>query len=138
MLICACVCACVFLMSPNLCVSLQLKSWSMAMFNDAEWSWNDSDRLVPDGNSSLEQQEAESERNYYAMFYSLLILAIVFGNVLVCLAVLRERSLQTTTNYLVVSLAVADLLVATLVMPWAVYLEVSQGKRWGEGRNTSK
>lgn len=101
------------------------------MFNDVDWSWNDSDLLVPDGNSSVEQLEAESERNYYAMFYSLLILAIVFGNVLVCLAVLRERSLQTTTNYLVVSLAVADLLVATLVMPWAVYLEVSQGEGWG-------
>uniref|UniRef100_A0A672ZJT3 D(3) dopamine receptor n=1 Tax=Sphaeramia orbicularis TaxID=375764 RepID=A0A672ZJT3_9TELE len=69
----------------------------------------------------------EGERNYYAMLYSLLILAIVFGNVLVCLAVLRERSLQTTTNYLVVSLAVADLLVASLVMPWAVYLEVVGG-----------
>lgn len=59
------------------------------------------------------------------MLYSLLILAIVFGNVLVCIAVVREKSLQTTTNYLVVSLAVADLLVASLVMPWAVYLEVS-------------
>uniref|UniRef100_A0A674D5W5 D(3) dopamine receptor n=1 Tax=Salmo trutta TaxID=8032 RepID=A0A674D5W5_SALTR len=71
--------------------------------------------------------EVDTERNYYAMLYSLLILAIVFGNVLVCLAVVRERSLQTTTNYLVVSLAVADLLVASLVMPWAVYLEVVGG-----------
>ncbi|KQK84663.1 D(3) dopamine receptor [Amazona aestiva] len=43
------------------------------------------------------------------------------------MAVLRERALQTTTNYLVVSLAVADLLVAILVMPWVVYLEVTGG-----------
>ncbi|NXY85114.1 DRD3 protein, partial [Alcedo cyanopectus] len=64
---------------------------------------------------------------YYALCYCILILAIIFGNVLVCLAVLRERTLQTTTNYLVVSLAVADLLVATLVMPWVVYLEVTGG-----------
>ncbi|XP_042315236.1 D(3) dopamine receptor [Sceloporus undulatus] len=64
---------------------------------------------------------------YYALCYCVLILAIIFGNVLVCLAVLRERSLQTTTNYLVVSLAVADLLVATLVMPWVVYLEMTGG-----------
>lgn len=63
---------------------------------------------------------------YYALSYCTLILAIVFGNGLVCVAVLRERALQTTTNYLVVSLAVADLLVATLVMPWVVYLEVSK------------
>ncbi|KAH0512800.1 D(3) dopamine receptor [Microtus ochrogaster] len=64
---------------------------------------------------------------YYALSYCALILAIIFGNALVCAAVLRERTLQTTTNYLVVSLAVADLLVATLVMPWVVYLEVTGG-----------
>lgn len=98
----------------------------MAMFSGVERFWNDSERLGEDeGNGSLAAAGQEmTERNYYAMFYSLLILAIVFGNVLVCMAVLRERSLQTTTNYLVVSLAVADLLVASLVMPWAVYLEV--------------
>ncbi|KAF6332942.1 dopamine receptor D2 [Rhinolophus ferrumequinum] len=62
--------------------------------------------------------------NYYAMLLTLLIFIIVFGNVLVCMAVSREKALQTTTNYLIVSLAVADLLVATLVMPWVVYLEV--------------
>ncbi|XP_033028287.1 D(2) dopamine receptor isoform X2 [Lacerta agilis] len=62
--------------------------------------------------------------NFYAMLLTLLIFVIVFGNVLVCMAVSREKALQTTTNYLIVSLAVADLLVATLVMPWGVYLEV--------------
>ncbi|KAK0134584.1 D(3) dopamine receptor [Merluccius polli] len=111
---------------------------SMAMFSSssaAERFWNASD--LPEayaGNGSEgvgggggEEEEAGGECNYYAMLYSLLILAIVFGNVLVCVAVLRERSLQTTTNYLVVSLAVADLLVASLVMPWAVYLEVVGG-----------
>uniref|UniRef100_A0A674NT84 Dopamine receptor D2 like n=1 Tax=Takifugu rubripes TaxID=31033 RepID=A0A674NT84_TAKRU len=62
--------------------------------------------------------------NFYAMLLVLLIFCVVFGNVLVCLAVSRERALQTTTNYLIVSLAVSDLLLATLVMPWGVYLEV--------------
>ncbi|XP_055737951.1 D(3) dopamine receptor isoform X1 [Salvelinus fontinalis] len=103
----------------------------MAMFSGSErFFWNDSEQVPEDlrlhGNSSGGWEE-DTERNYYAMLYSLLILAIVFGNVLVCLAVVRERSLQTTTNYLVVSLAVADLLVASLVMPWAVYLEVVGG-----------
>lgn len=65
--------------------------------------------------------------NYYATLLTLLIFIIVFGNVLVCMAVSREKALQTTTNYLIVSLAVADLLVATLVMPWVVYLEVGLG-----------
>ncbi|CAL8294275.1 unnamed protein product [Lota lota] len=109
----------------------------MATFRSsiAERFWNDSDR--PDaysGNGNGSEglgggagAGPGGRGNYAAMLYSLLILAIVFGNVLVCIAVLRERSLQTTTNYLVVSLAVADLLVATLVMPWAVYLEVVGG-----------
>ncbi|XP_024073109.1 D(2) dopamine receptor isoform X2 [Terrapene carolina triunguis] len=73
-------------------------------------------------NGSTEDQKPHY--NYYAMLLTLLIFVIVFGNVLVCMAVSREKALQTTTNYLIVSLAVADLLVATLVMPWVVYLEV--------------
>uniref|UniRef100_A0A3Q0SRZ4 D(3) dopamine receptor n=1 Tax=Amphilophus citrinellus TaxID=61819 RepID=A0A3Q0SRZ4_AMPCI len=98
------------------------------MFSSSERLWNESERLGwGERNESTEAPWQDEERNYYAMLYSLLILAIVFGNVLVCLAVLRERSLQTTTNYLVVSLAVSDLLVASLVMPWAVYLEVVGG-----------
>eukprot|EP00064_Thunnus_orientalis_P012442 superscaffoldBa00001908_g12477 len=100
---------------------------SMAMFSSAERLWNESDHLGWDERNESTGAPEQDERNYYAMLYSLLILAIVFGNVLVCLAVLRERSLQTTTNYLVVSLAVSDLLVASLVMPWAVYLEVVGG-----------
>ncbi|XP_044195600.1 D(3) dopamine receptor [Thunnus albacares] len=99
----------------------------MAMFSSAERLWNESDHLGWDERNESTGAPEQDERNYYAMLYSLLILAIVFGNVLVCLAVLRERSLQTTTNYLVVSLAVSDLLVASLVMPWAVYLEVVGG-----------
>lgn len=64
--------------------------------------------------------------NFYAVLLVLLIFCVVFGNVLVCVAVSRERALQTTTNYLIVSLAVSDLLLATLVMPWGVYLEVGR------------
>ncbi|XP_036394432.1 dopamine receptor D2 like [Megalops cyprinoides] len=68
--------------------------------------------------------------NFYAVLLVLLIFCVVFGNVLVCVAVSRERALQTTTNYLIVSLAVSDLLLATLVMPWGVYLEVVGGWRF--------
>ncbi|NXK63887.1 DRD2 protein, partial [Sylvietta virens] len=86
-------------------------------------SWYEGDR---NWSRALNASEAAQRPhyNYYAVLLALLIFVIVFGNVLVCMAVSRERALQTTTNYLIVSLAVADLLVATLCMPWVVYLEV--------------
>ncbi|CAM4536072.1 unnamed protein product [Leuciscus chuanchicus] len=94
-----------------------------------EYPYNDT--YFDNGTGALNSTscEAKHQYNYYAMLLTLLIFVIVFGNVLVCMAVSREKALQTTTNYLIVSLAVADLLVATLVMPWVVYLEV---KRKGE------
>ncbi|NWV41900.1 DRD3 protein, partial [Grantiella picta] len=98
----------------------------MALFTRASSHPNTTDP-IPCGANSTTEPELPHSHAYYALCYCILILAIIFGNVLVCLAVLRERTLQTTTNYLVVSLAVADLLVATLVMPWMVYLEVTGG-----------
>ena len=38
----------------------------------------------------------------------------------------REKLLQNITNYFIVSLAVADLLVPAIVMPFSVYVLVSQ------------
>ncbi|NXV28947.1 DRD3 protein, partial [Rissa tridactyla] len=98
----------------------------MALFTRTSSHPNTTD-LIPCAADNTTEPELPHSHAYYALCYCILILAIIFGNVLVCLAVLRERTLQTTTNYLVVSLAVADLLVATLVMPWVVYLEVTGG-----------
>ncbi|NXN98070.1 DRD3 protein, partial [Rhinopomastus cyanomelas] len=98
----------------------------MALFTRASRHPNATD-TAPCGADNTTEPDLPRSHAYYALCYCVLILAIIFGNMLVCLAVLRERTLQTTTNYLVVSLAVADLLVATLVMPWMVYLEVTGG-----------
>lgn len=90
-------------------------------------SWYEDDLESQNWSQPFNGSGREPDRppyNYFAMSLALLIFVIIFGNVLVCMAVSREKALQTTTNYLIVSLAVADLLVATLVMPWVVYLEV--------------
>lgn len=47
------------------------------------------------------------------------------GNVFVIAAIILERNLQNVANYLVASLAVADLFVACLVMPLGAVYEVS-------------
>lgn len=67
----------------------------------------------------------EIYHNYWALILILFPIFTLFGNVLVILSVYRERTLQTATNYFIVSLALADLLVAVVVMPFAVYVLVS-------------
>lgn len=75
-------------------------------------------------NSSLDGWIASvwaQQLNYFPIidFYSV-------GNVFVIAAIILERNLQNVANYLVASLAVADLLVACLVMPLGAVYEVSR------------
>ncbi|XP_076238274.1 dopamine D2-like receptor isoform X2 [Calliopsis andreniformis] len=69
--------------------------------------------------------EKTNINSWWALILVIVPCLTLFGNVLVILAVVRERALQTVTNYFIVSLAVADLLVAVLVMPFAVYVLVN-------------
>ncbi|EGT43124.1 CBN-DOP-3 protein [Caenorhabditis brenneri] len=66
------------------------------------------------------------------VFLPLIPTMAVFGNALVIMSVFRERSLQTVTNMLIVSLAVSDLMVAIGVMSFGVYYEWNSFK-WGLG-----
>ncbi|XP_048842583.1 alpha-2A adrenergic receptor [Brienomyrus brachyistius] len=64
----------------------------------------------------------------------MLILLILFGNVLVIIAVFTSRALRAPQNLFLVSLASADILVATLVMPFSLAYELMGswyfGKVW--------
>ncbi|KAM6184586.1 alpha-2A adrenergic receptor [Rhynchocyon petersi] len=66
----------------------------------------------------------------------LLMLFTVFGNVLVIIAVFTSRALKAPQNLFLVSLASADILVATLVIPFSLANEVMGywyfGKAWCE------
>ncbi|KAH0999121.1 hypothetical protein HUJ04_000310 [Dendroctonus ponderosae] len=55
----------------------------------------------------------------------LMILSTIIGNVFVIAAIFMERNLQNVANYLIVSLAMADLMVACLVMPLGAIYVVS-------------
>ena len=88
--------------------------------------FNDSLCLFPNasngnGTDSLEQ----GGYAYWSLLLLIFPLFTVFGNVLVVLSIYRERTLRHVTNYFICSLAVADIMVAVVVMPPAVYMEVS-------------
>jgi len=58
----------------------------------------------------------------------------VLENGMVIAAVLTHKRLQTVTNVFVVSLAIADMLVGILVMPFGIYQQFNN-KRWELGRS---
>lgn len=57
-----------------------------------------------------------------------IILAALFGNLLVIVSVMRHRKLRVITNYFVVSLALADMLVAIWAMCFNFSVELTNGK----------
>ncbi|XP_048755778.2 5-hydroxytryptamine receptor-like [Ostrea edulis] len=59
------------------------------------------------------------------IFIGSVIVSIVIGNVFVISAIILEKSLQGVSNYLILSLAVTDLMVAVLVMPLSLIDEIS-------------
>ena len=62
----------------------------------------------------------------------IIIFLAVFGNVLICLAVYTDRNLRKIGNLFVVSLAIADLLVASLVMTFALVNDLLDHWPFGE------
>lgn len=72
--------------------------------------------------------DVDGLNNWWAMLALVLVLGTAAGNILVCLAIARERRLQNVTNYFLMSLAITDLLVAVLVMPLGI-LTLVRGKR---------
>lgn len=93
--------------------------------------------LIP--NSSLEnvsQASSGSSRSpplpphsqvasvFIVLVVTVIILGTVVGNVLVVVAVFTSRALRAPQNLFLVSLASADILVATLVIPFSLANEV--------------
>ncbi|XP_051837363.1 alpha-2A adrenergic receptor [Antechinus flavipes] len=113
----------------------------------AEGSFAPMGSLQPDsGNGSLNGTEpgGGSRQTPYSLqvtltlvsLAGLLMLLTVFGNVLVIIAVFTSRALKAPQNLFLVSLASADILVATLVIPFSLANEVMGywyfGKVWCE------
>uniref|UniRef100_A0A8C2FLX6 Dopamine receptor D1b n=1 Tax=Cyprinus carpio TaxID=7962 RepID=A0A8C2FLX6_CYPCA len=77
------------------------------------------------GTNRTVSQRNSSKRVLTGCFLSLLIMTTLLGNTLVCAAVTKFRHLRSkVTNFFVISLAISDLLVAILVMPWKAATEI--------------
>ncbi|KAJ8030087.1 5-hydroxytryptamine receptor 1A [Holothuria leucospilota] len=68
-------------------------------------------------------------RVFLALLISIMCAFGVLGNCLVAFAIARYPNLRTVTNYLIVSLAVADTTVCAWIMPIAAYQDLNGGMR---------
>ena len=115
------------------CTTVCLKSEVILDYNNNMDSYSEDFAFISDQENPTGKIEIISptlsglpkDKNYWAVILGLVCFIVVIGNVLVIVSVFKEKVLQNITNYFIVSLAVADLLVAGCVMPFSVYVVVS-------------
>jgi len=59
-----------------------------------------------------------------SFFITCIMILIVIGNMLVCIAISTEKSLKTVQNWFIASLAVSDLLLGLVIMPFSLAYEL--------------
>ncbi|XP_006893543.1 PREDICTED: 5-hydroxytryptamine receptor 2B [Elephantulus edwardii] len=84
----------------------------------SNWSESQTDSIPEDVKQTGEEQG--TKLRWAALLILTVIIPTIGGNILVILAVSLEKKLQYATNYFLMSLAVADLLVGLFVMPIAL------------------
>lgn len=90
---------------------------SMGNFTDNYFISNTTDVGTSGGMGDQQSAQLQQQYEWSFLFVMFFIVAGGLGNILVCLAVCLDKKLQNVTNYFLLSLAVADLLVSLFVMP---------------------
>uniref|UniRef100_A0A3Q4BPW6 G-protein coupled receptors family 1 profile domain-containing protein n=1 Tax=Mola mola TaxID=94237 RepID=A0A3Q4BPW6_MOLML len=91
------------------------------------WNNGSSADLLPGSNSSANGSDGPLDLRRavpVGMLLASFILFAIVGNILVILAVVCNRHLRIPTNYFIINLAIADLLLGTTVLPVSATLEV--------------
>ena len=94
---------------------------------------NDSEKL--DGDFEIESpfRHPLYMRVIYSVAYITIMIIAIVGNSLVVGVVYRNQSMHTVTNYFIVNLAIADIMVAVICLPMTLLVNMYKGKIWGRG-----
>ncbi len=105
-------------------VSLEMTPAPNELLQDIGLDFNttssNSHNVTPmDDMTGISPQYSLAETIVIVFFLTILVFCSVAGNLLVCIAILTDRKLRKTSNYFIISLAVADMCMAILVMSFA-------------------
>lgn len=92
-------------------------------YSTSTLSWNNSN-TVGQAEVNVLHQLPVVETVLVSLLLGIIIILTVLGNTTVLLAVYLDRRLRNTTNYFIVNLAAADLLLGITVLPLSASLEV--------------
>ena len=67
-------------------------------------------------------------RVIYSVAYITIMIMAVVGNVMVVAVVYRNQSMHSVTNYFIVNLAIADIMVAVICLPMTLLFNLYKGK----------
>uniref|UniRef100_A0A1A7XPG0 Alpha-1D adrenergic receptor n=1 Tax=Iconisemion striatum TaxID=60296 RepID=A0A1A7XPG0_9TELE len=89
-------------------------------------AFNDSvlDHLFQHDNITCQNFTVDPQAVGVGIFLSVFILVAIVGNILVILSVVCNKQLQNITNFFIINLAMADLLLSIIVLPFSASLEV--------------
>lgn len=94
---------------------------NLALYNFSnlknQWNFSEISSLLSNSSNVDAVDNGAPQYEWTYLFVIVFIIAGGLGNILVCLAVALDKNLQNVTNYFLLSLAVADLLVSLFVMP---------------------
>ncbi|KAA0709527.1 Alpha-1B adrenergic receptor [Triplophysa tibetana] len=101
------------------------EDWESSFLDAREWSpvfynYSNASELNGTGHDFLDLSRAIP----LGLVLGTFIIFAVAGNILVILSVVCYRHLRSPTNYLIVNLAIADLLLGTIVLPVSATLEI--------------
>jgi hypocretin (orexin) receptor 2 len=85
-------------------------------------------------NSSCPPQaeSTDEEKAVKTLAYALVIFIAFLGNVLVIGVVYKNKKMRTITNFQIVNMSLADILITVAAMPATVF-QIYQGDRWPFG-----
>ena len=114
---------------------LQTSAKRRQSFGGREMDANSTSNATPASAGSAEQMggvlDEEAYKTLNVTLYSLVIVLGITGNALLITTIARNQSLKTPCNYLILSIAVADLCVASVATPLRI-VEVFRGWPLGE------